>query len=128
MSPKNELNKEIKSDILNNNNGNDDQNNVQDNSDINEIKKIKVNNNRVIPFKDENNKNISPSSIDYSGYGNKRLRNKYKVDNNIVGNKKNKSKLSGKKGKERINLLADIVMKINSEDYFYDILKEIIWR
>jgi len=124
MSPKNELNQEIKSDILNNNNnGNDDQNKVQDNSDINDIKKIKVNNNGIIPFKEENNKIISPSSIDYSGNQNKRLRNKYNVD--IIGNKKNKSKLNGKKGKERINLLADIVMKINSEDYFYDILTEI---
>jgi len=126
MGPKNELNQDIKSDILNNNNnGNDDQNKVQDNSDINNIKKIKVNNNGVIPFKDENNKIISPSSIDYSGNQNKRLRNKYNIDNIIVGNKKNKSKLNGKKGKERINLLADIVMKINSEDYFYDILTEI---
>ena len=131
LSPKNELKQEIKNDNLNNNNnnGNDSQNEVQVNQDINEVKKINVNNNnnqksmRLIPFKDENNKFISPSSFDNNRNNNKRLRNRYNIGNNKNGNKK--SKLNGKNGKERINLLADIVMKINSEDYFYDILTEI---
>ena len=129
LSPKNEVNQEIKNDILNNNNNeNNVQNVVKDNSDNNEIKKIKGNNNNqkrmgLIPVKDEDNKIISTTAIDNSRNQNKRLRNKYNIYNNLVGNKK--SKLKGKKGKERINLLADIVMKINSEDYFYDILTEI---
>jgi hypothetical protein len=75
---------------------------------------------RLIPLKDENNKIISPQTFPNSGNHNKMLRNKYITDNYLIGNKK--IKLNGKKGKEKINLLADIIMKINSEDYFYDIL------
>ena len=129
LSPKNDLNKEIKSDILKNNKiGFDDQNIFKDNSDNTEIKKIKGKNNnqksmRQIPIKDENNKFISPTTINNRGNYNKSFKDKYNINNNLIGNKK--SKLKGKKGKERINLLADIVMKINSEDYFYDILTEI---
>ena len=78
---------------------------------------------RLISPKDENNKIFSPSTFPNSGNHNKMLRYKYNIDNYLLGSKK--SKLNGKKGKERINLLADIVMKINSEDYFYDILTEI---
>ena len=72
---------------------------------------------RLIPLKDVNNKIIS---INNNGNHNKMFRNKYITDNYLIGNKK--IKLNGKKGKEKINLLADIIMKINSEDYFYDIL------
>ena len=71
---------------------------------------------RLIPLKDVNNKIIS---INNNGNHNKMFRNKYITDNYLIGNKK--IKLNGKKGKEKINLLADIIMKINSEDYFYDI-------
>lgn len=128
LHPKNELNQEVTSDILNNNKENDDQNKIQVNSHINEIKTMKINNNNqkglgLIPSNDEKNKFISPATIDNSGNHNKKLREKYNIGNNKIGNKR--SKMNGKKGKERINLLADIVMKINSEDYFYDILTEI---
>jgi hypothetical protein len=98
----------------------------------------------LISFKDENNNFISTSNED--NIINNSIRNRIKIANNYnmenennnidinslvqeSGNKPNIYNNSNKKlstnKKEKLSLIADIVMKINSEDYFYEILTKL---
>ena len=138
---------------LNNINENYVNNNI--NNEISDIGKIISNNQNksnnsqknmgLLSFKDENNNFISTSNEE--NIINNSIRNKIKIANNYkmenennnnidinslvqesgnnrnVYNKSNK-KLSTNK-KEKLSLIADIVMKINSEDYFYEILTKL---
>ena len=53
---------------------------------------------------------------------NKSLRNKFKVANN---EDKSNEQIKENNKDEKFNLIADIIMKINSEDYFYEILTKL---
>lgn len=53
---------------------------------------------------------------------NKSLRNKFKVANN---EDKSNEQMKENNKDEKFNLIADIIMKINSEDYFYEILTKL---
>ena len=98
----------------------------------------------LISFKDENNNFISTNNED--NIINNSIRNRIKIANNYKmenennnidinslvqesGNKPNIYNNSNKKlstnKKEKLSLIADIVMKINSEDYFYEILTKL---
>ena len=88
----------------------------------NYIKKDNINN--------ENNKN----NIGY----NKSLRNKFRTNNNIKPKNKNNiidrlyptdnnnySPKKNKNKKEKLSLIADIIMKINNEDYIFEVLTKL---
>ena len=138
----------INENYVNNNINNKINNEVSDIGNIISNNKNKNNNSQknigLISFKDENNNFISTSNED--NIINNSIRNKIKIannykmenDNNNIdvnslvkesGNKQNifnnsNKKLSSNK-KEKLSLIADIVMKINSEDYFYEILTKL---
>ena len=151
---KNNLNQESQNDnlnlkIINNDNLTHDNiinNNISNNASIN-------NNLGFISFQEENNnleqKRNNEDNIAY----NKSIRNKFKLtnnsnENNLVNKKQNsildnninnfpenicqnpKENYSnnirkGTNKKEKLSLIADIIMKINSEDYFYEILTKL---
>jgi len=137
---------------LNNINENYVNNNI--NNEISDIGNIISNNQNkgnnsqknmgLISFKDENNNFISTNNED--NIINNSIRNRIKIANNYKmenennnidinslvqesGNKANMYNNSNKKlstnKKEKLSLIADIVMKINSEDYFYEILTKL---
>ena len=136
--------------IINNNNLTHDNfvnNNISNNANTNN-KNLKL-----ISFQEENN-NIEPerNNEDNIAY-NKSIRNKFKLTNNSnennLMNKKQYNILNsninnfpenicqnpkinysnnirkGANKKEKLSLIADIIMKINSEDYFYEILTKL---
>jgi hypothetical protein len=137
--------KNINENYVNNNNIN---NEVRDIGNIISNNQNKSNNSQknmgLISFKDENNNFISTSNED--NIINNSIRNRIKIANNYnmenennnidinslvqeSGNKPNIYNNSNKKlstnKKEKLSLIADIVMKINSEDYFYEILTKL---
>ena len=137
--------KNINENYVNNNNIN---NEVRDIGNIISNNQNKNNNSQknmgLISFKDENNNFISTSNED--NIINNSIRNRIKIANNYnmenennnidinslvqeSGNKPNIYNNSNKKlstnKKEKLSLIADIVMKINSEDYFYEILTKL---
>ena len=135
----------INENYVNNNNMN---NEISDISNIISNNKYKNNNSQknygLISFQDENNNFISTNNEE--NIINNSIRNRIKIANNFKkenennnidvnslvqesGNKPNIYNNSNKKlstnKKEKLSLIADIVMKINSEDYFYEILTKL---
>ena len=149
---KNNLSKETQNDnlkLINNNLAND---NFIDNKILNNAG-INNNNLRLISFQEENNNIELPQNNEENISYNKSIRNKFKLANNSIDNNpvnknqnnniknNNKNSLSEihknlkkqdsnnmkkcTKKKEKLSLIADIIMKINSEDYFYEILTKL---
>ena len=107
------------------------QNNIYDNNENNE-EENKINNENInkkndfglYSFKDENIDFAPQQNKEDNIIYNKSIRNKIKISNNNANNNKNKSQPLLYK-KDKLSLIADIIMKINSEDYFYEILTQL---
>ena len=114
--------------------------NSNNNSNINTSSK---NNNNIslISFKDESNNFFSSQNNDNNIYNNKNIMNKIKTGNNNIDNIINtntnsinkitesiriiKNNQVSSNRKDKLSIIADIIMKINSEDYFYEILTKL---
>ena len=114
--------------------------NSNNNSNDNDISK---NNNNIslISFKDESNNFFSSQNNENNLYNNKNIMNKLKTGNNNIDNIINTNTNSINKitesihiiknnqvttnRKDKLSIIADIIMKINSEDYFYEILTKL---
>ena len=79
------------------------------------------------------NTNINKNNIIY----NKSLRNKFKINNNSSNSSNNNFSrkylvynsiypIKSENKKEKLSLIADIIMKINNEDYLYEILTKLL--
>ena len=85
---------------------------------------FKINNNSIDNKNTYNNNNIlNKKSNNYNIYNNM---NRPKENNyQIQSNQDIKNNQKGVNKKEKLSLIADIIMKINSEDYFYEILTKL---
>ena len=135
--------------ISKNTNNSTNKNKMQYNEDHNK------NNLAYISFKDSNDYFETSQNKEENIAYNKSIRNQFKINNNFIDNKntnkynnivnkknnnmnpskENNYKIqsnqdinNNQKGvnkKEKLSLIADIIMKINSEDYFYEILTKL---
>ena len=98
---------------------------------LNEYNINKINNNIQNENEEVDNfDNIESKKNDESKINNiicnKSIRNKYKTYSKIDNNSKNKIKnTSQTKKRNKLNKIADIIMKLNSADYFYVILTQL---
>ena len=118
---------------------------INNNENIpNERNQDKLNIERIT-FKDEDNNIIPSQSTEDNIIINKSIRNKFKIANNNNNNNNNINNIKNGKNiipnqnqnnensnkhkpinkKEKLSLIADLIMKINSEDYFYEILTKL---
>ena len=107
------------------NNINNDDNVIYNKSIRNKFKKSKYNKNidniNNDKIKDFNNKNINIKKNEKPIELNKNISNNTNTNTNTT--KKKESSLGFRK--EKLSLIADIIMKINSEDYYYEILTKL---
>ena len=98
---------------------------------LNEYNINKINNNIQNENEEVDNfDNIDSKTNDESKINNiicnKSIRNKFKTHSKIDNNSKNKTKnTSQTKKRNKLNQIADIIMKLNSADYFYVILTQL---
>ena len=98
---------------------------------LNEYNINKINNNIQNENEEVDNfDNIDSKKNDESKINNiicnKSIRNKFKTHSKIDNNSKNKTKnTSQTKKRNKLNQIADIIMKLNSADYFYVILTQL---
>ena len=98
---------------------------------LNEYNINKINNNIQNENEEVDNfDNIDSKKNDESKINNiicnKSIRNKFKTHSKIDNNSKNKTKnTSQTKNRNKLNQIADIIMKLNSADYFYVILTQL---
>ena len=98
---------------------------------LNEYNINKINNNIQNENEEVDNfDNIESKKNDESKINNiicnKSIRNKFKTHSKIDNNSKNKTKnTSQTKKRNKLNQIADIIMKLNSADYFYVILTQL---
>jgi len=107
------------------NNINNEDNIIYNKSIRNKFKKSK-NINNIKSINNNNNKNKDVNNKD-TNINTKKKEMHFDLEKNISNNKnsnKNKSSPLNYR-KEKLSLIADIIMKINSEDYFYEILTKL---
>lgn len=127
----------ISNNYIQNNNQNIEENKANNNiniSDKSNFDELKMNDNYIPKNNNFQNNNLSyDKSIreQYILYNNRFENNNKNLNQNIMNDysKQNNPNLNGEprfnSKKDKLNIIADIIMKINSEDYYYEILTKL---